>query len=94
MSVGNKTEDRRKTVNARLTLNMEKHLIDSAKEYSAKTGKSLSRLVADFFELLRHDEQLEQASQLPPTVQSLKGVLKGGGATAEDYKKYLEAKHL
>jgi hypothetical protein len=72
---------------------MEKHLIDAAKEYSARTGQSLSRLVADFFELLQH-EHLEQESELPPTVQSLKGVLKGGGATAEDYKKYLEEKHL
>jgi hypothetical protein len=65
---------------------MEKHLIESAKEYSAKTGKSLSRLVADFFELIRH-EHLEQASQLSPTVQSLKGALKDSGAAAEDYKK-------
>jgi hypothetical protein len=72
---------------------MEKHLIDSAKEYSARTGKSLSRLVADFFELIRH-EHLEQASQLPPTVQSLKGVLKGYGATADSYKEYLEEKYL
>lgn len=80
-------------MNARVTLNMEKHLIDSAKEYSARTGKSLSRLVADFFELIRH-EHLEQAPQLPPTVQSLKGILKGSSAMAEDYKKYLEEKHL
>lgn len=80
-------------MNARLTLNMEKHLIDSAKEYSARTGKSLSRLVADFFELLRH-EHLEQESELPPIVQSLKGVLKGGEAATEDYKKYLKEKHL
>lgn len=79
-------------MNARLTLNMEKHLIESAKEYSARTGKSLSRLVADFFELIRQ-EHLEQAPHLPPTVQSLKGVLKGSGATAEDYRKYLEKKH-
>uniref|UniRef100_UPI004055D1AF DUF6364 family protein n=1 Tax=Candidatus Electronema sp. TaxID=2698783 RepID=UPI004055D1AF len=68
-------------MNARVTLNMEKHLIESAKEYSARTGKSLSRLVADFFELIRH-EHLEQASQLSPTVQSLKGALKGRGANA------------
>lgn len=80
-------------MNARVTLNMEKHLIDSAKEYSARTGKSLSRLVADFFELIRQ-EHLEQESQLPPTVQSLKGVLKGSSATTEDYKNYLEEKHL
>lgn len=72
-------------MNARLTLNMEKHLIESAKEYSARTGKSVSRLVADFFELIRQ-EHLEQAPQLPPTVQSLKG----SGATAEDYKKIFE----
>ncbi len=81
-------------MNARVTLNMEKHLIDSAKEYSARTGKSLSRLVADFFEVLIRDEQLNKTSQLPPIVQSLKGVLKGSGETTEEYKKYLEEKHL
>jgi hypothetical protein len=72
---------------------MEKHLIDSAKEYSARTGKSLSRLVADFFELIRQ-EKIEQTPRLPPTVQSLKGILKGSSETTEDYKKYLEEKHL
>jgi hypothetical protein len=72
---------------------MEKRLIDSAKEYSARTGKSLSRLAADFSELIRQ-EHLEQASQLPPTVQSLKGVLKGSGAATDDYKNYLEEKQL
>jgi len=80
-------------VNTRVTLNMEKDLIESAKEYSARTGKSLSRLVADFFELIRQ-EKIEQTLRLPPTVQSLKGILKGSGATTEDYKKYLEEKHL
>ena len=40
-------------MNARVTLNMETHLIDSAKEYSARTGKSPFRLVADFFELIK-----------------------------------------
>lgn len=72
---------------------MEKRLIDSAKEYSARTGKPLSRLAADFFELIRQ-EHLEQTSQLPPAVQSLKGVLKGSGAATDDYKNYLEEKQL
>jgi predicted HicB family RNase H-like nuclease len=34
---------------SKLTLRIEEKLIKAAKEYSAKKGKSLSRLVADFF---------------------------------------------
>lgn len=80
-------------MNAKLTLNMEKHLIESAKEYAAKTGKPLSRLVADFFQMLKNSNA-EKEPQLPPTVASLKGVLKGSGIHQDDYKKYLEEKYL
>jgi hypothetical protein len=72
---------------------MEKHLIDSAKEYAKKNGKPLSRLVADFFQILKNSNAGKEIS-LPPTVASLKGVLKGSGTDKEDYKKYLEEKYL
>lgn len=80
-------------MNAKLILNMEKHLIDSAEEYAAKNGKPLSRLVADFFHILKNSNA-EEEPQLPPTVASLKGVLKGSGIQEEDYKQYLEEKYL
>ena len=40
----------------KLTLRMDDNLIASAKEYSARTGKSVSRIVADFFEIIKNDK--------------------------------------
>ncbi len=80
-------------MNTKLTLRMDDSLIKSAKEYSAQTGKSVSRLVADFFEIIKNDK-LNKEQLLTPTVKSLKGVLKRSNAQEDDYKKYLEEKYL
>lgn len=80
-------------MNTKLILHLDENLIESAKEYSERTGKSMSRIVADFFQMLKNSNT-EKEPQLPPTVQSLKGVLKGSNVKKEDYKKYLEEKYL
>lgn len=80
-------------MNTKLTLRMDDSLIKSAKEYSAQSGKSLSRIVADFFEIIKNDNLITE-QQLTPTVRSLKGALKRGKVLEKDYKKYLEEKYL
>jgi hypothetical protein len=80
-------------MNTKLTLRMDESLIASAKEYSAKTGKSVSRIVADFFQTIKNENQ-EKEQVLPPTVRSLKGALKKGTLGENEYKKYLEEKYL
>ena len=77
----------------KLTLRMDDNLIESAKEYSAQTGKSVSRIVADLFVIIKN-EKINREDALTPTVQSLKGVLKGKQTDENDYKKYLEEKYL
>lgn len=77
----------------KLTLRLDDNLIESAKEYSAKRGKSVSRIVADLFEIIKN-EKLKKEPDLPPTVSSLKGALKGKGINEKDYKKHLEEKYL
>ncbi len=77
----------------KLTLRMDGNLIESAKKYSARTGKSVSRLVADLFEIIKN-EKIPHENPLTPTVRSLKGVLKGTEVDEQDYKKYLEEKYL
>ena len=77
----------------KLTLRMDDNLIESAKEYSAKTGKSVSRIVADLFEIIKNDK-INREDSLTPTVRSLKGVLKGKQLDEKNYKKYLEEKYL
>lgn len=77
----------------KLTLRMDDRLAESAKKYSAKTGKSVSQLVADLFEIITN-ENLKRDFPLTPTVRALKGSLKGKKVSEKDYKKYLKEKYL
>ena len=76
-------------MNTKLTLRLDDHLIASAKEYSAQTGKSVSRIVADFFVIIKN-EKLKENNSITPTVQSLKGILKNTNVSNSNYKNYLE----
>jgi len=80
-------------MNTKLTLRLDDNLIASAKEYSAKTGKSVSKIVSDFFVIIKN-EKLKKSSSVTPTVQSLRGILKHSDLSIKDYKKYLEEKYL
>jgi hypothetical protein len=77
----------------KLTLRLENQLIDQAKLYAAQAGKSLSQLVADYFKLLT-SEKNRSASPSTPITQSLRGLLRESNLDENDYKKYLEGKHL
>jgi hypothetical protein len=76
----------------KLTLRLDDALIRKAKRYSAKSGKSVSRLVADYFLVLTTRQEKEKR-ELSPRVRSLVGILAGSGVTEEDYWRHLEAKH-
>ena len=79
-------------MNTKLTLRLDDQLIESAKEYSAKTGKSVSKIVSDLFVIIKN-ENLKENGSITPTVQSLKGILKDSKIAENDYKNYLEEKH-
>ncbi|WP_067514991.1 DUF6364 family protein [Endozoicomonas ascidiicola] len=78
----------------KLTLRMEPDQVERAKSYAAHHGKSLSQLVADYFDSLTTAEASEEP--LPPLTQKLKGALRSANANMDDndYKKYLEDKYL
>ncbi len=80
----------------KLTLSIEKDLVESAKRQSSLTGKSISRLVEEYFDLLQARDSMARPEppHLTPTVRSLKGILKGEKVTEEDYRKALEEKYL
>lgn len=68
---------------AKLTLRLDADLIESAKSYSRESGKSLSRIVADYFALLTHPGTAQtpasrDAAPLPPLTRALRGCLKRG----------------
>jgi hypothetical protein len=79
----------------KLTLRLDERLIESAKQYSAREGISLSRLVADYFALLDSgtagDTHLQRG--LTPRVRALVGALAPAEAAEEDYRRYLARKH-
>jgi hypothetical protein len=77
----------------KLTLRLEKQLVELAKEYASSQGKSVSKMVADYFILL-NKTQGTQSDELTPIAQSLKGSLGKAQVNKSDYKKYLEEKYL
>ncbi len=79
-------------MNTKLTLRLNRELIETAKKFSREKNKSLSRLVSDFFEMIQKEKKGSQ-EQLPPTVRSLKGILKNSQLKKDDYKRYLEKKY-
>lgn len=78
----------------KLTLRMDAELVKSAKQYAALHGKSLSQLVADYFDDLTR-QSLEE-NKLPPLTKSLKGVLADAEVVLkeDDYKQHLKDKYL
>jgi hypothetical protein len=84
------------TMNTKLTLRLDEDLIQRAKRYSDASGKSLSKLVADYFALIEATPD-ETGGALPPKVRSLLGALApvpGTSAVDErDYRRHLEEKH-
>ncbi len=79
-------------MNTKLTLRMDETIVRKAKIEAKRRGKSVSRMVADFFESLGLEQTLEK--DLPPTTASLIGILKGKEISEEDYKTYLREKYL
>lgn len=80
-------------MSTKLTLQLDEELIERAKSYSKRTGKSVSQLVADYFEMLP-EGTAGKRSRSTPIVSSLRGLLRGTGVEEEDYRRYLEDKHL
>jgi hypothetical protein len=76
----------------KLTLRLDDALIRKAKQFSSKSGKSVSRLVEDYFAAI--GSGLDASGEdLTPRVRSLLGVLAGSHVSETDYKRHIEAKH-
>lgn len=78
---------------SKLTLRLDESLIKRAKERAKEKGTSVSQMVADYFALIESN-QPKQKQELPPITKSLSGILEDIDVQEEDYKKYLEEKHL
>lgn len=81
-------------MNTKLTLSVEKSIIDSAKLYAKKTGKSLSEIIQNYLEKLTLDEEVDNnlSSKLSKIVGSVE--LPKDFNEKEELRKYMENKHL
>ncbi|MHC4874094.1 MAG: DUF6364 family protein [Planctomycetota bacterium] len=63
-------------------------------KYAKKEGKSLSKLVAEFFTAISAKKSHLDKSKLRPVTSKLYGSLKDQDISKEDYKKHIEKKYL
>lgn len=74
-------------MNTKLTLTIEKEVIEIAKEYAKEKGQSLSEMVENYFKLITVNRRKVNPKQLSPKVQKLRGIIKTNGNI--DYKQIL-----
>lgn len=79
-------------MDAKLTLKLDKLIIESAKEYAKEKNISLSKMIENYLQAITNKQKKER--EISPLVQSLIGVI---GNQNEDYKKdytdYLSKKY-
>ncbi len=75
----------------KLTLRLDTRLIQRAKRYAKRSGKSVSTVVADYFSAL--GTPLDDPASLPPKVRSLLGALAASPVDESDYQRHLEQKY-
>ena len=74
-------------MNTKLTLTLEKEVIEIAKAYAKEKGQSLSEMVENYFKLVTIDRRKIKPKELSPRVRRLRGIIK---VTEKiDYKKTL-----
>ena len=76
---------------AKLTLKMDKDVIDSMKNYAANNNKSLSRLVEDFFR--NAIGETKNTIGISPLVKELTGIISEKDMDNAGYIDYLEKKY-
>ncbi|MFA6938511.1 MAG: DUF6364 family protein [Treponema sp.] len=78
-------------MDSKLTLKMDSTVIGSIKEYAANNGKSISKIVEDFFRSLTSPKK--QNDNISPLVKELSGIISEKDLQNLDYTDYLEKKY-
>lgn len=63
-------------MNTKLTLTIEKEVIEIAKKYAKEKGQSLSEMVENYFKFVTSDRKKIKEKQLSSRVRKLRGILK------------------
>lgn len=75
-------------MNTKLTLTIEKEIIERAKNYAKEKNRSLSYIIENYLKTITSEETTSKNEKLHSTVASLKGSFKM--PENMDYKKELE----
>ncbi len=75
-------------MNTKLTLTIEKEIIERAKNYAKAKNRSLSDIIENYLKALTKDDLHKKNEKLSPLVKSLKGSFKM--PKNMDYKKELQ----
>lgn len=79
-------------MNTKLTLNIDKRVIDQAKNYAKNNRVSLSKLIENYLDSLT--KKSEKKPNVSPLVESLTGVIPSGKYDDKnDYKDFLSKKY-
>ncbi len=63
-------------MSSKLTLTIQKEIIETAKEYAKEKGLSLSEMVESYFKLVTVNRKINTKKQLSPKVRKLRGIIK------------------
>ncbi|MET4081610.1 sulfur relay (sulfurtransferase) DsrC/TusE family protein [Pedobacter sp. UYP30] len=74
-------------MNTKLTLTIEKKVIEVAKVYAKEKGQSLSEMVENYFKFVTLSRNKIKEKQLSPNVRKLRGIIKADDKF--DYKQIL-----
>ena len=79
-------------MNTKLTLNLDKSVIDEAKSYAKKNQVSLSKLIENYLNSLVRTSH-KQPTKISPLVKSLTGVISSEVDDKKSYGDYLTEKY-
>ncbi|MCG2462913.1 DUF6364 family protein [Flavobacteriaceae bacterium F89] len=74
-------------MNTKLTLTIEREIIERAKEYAKEKNRSLSDIIENYLKIITKEDRENIGKPLNPVVKSLKGSFKTNKKM--DYKKEL-----
>lgn len=78
-------------MNTKLTLNIDKSIIEDAKSYAKENKVSLSKLIENYLSSLTKSSEKE--SKISPLVESLTGVISPNIDEHKSYRDYLSEKY-
>ena len=77
----------------KLTLRLDEDLIERAKRYGKRAGRSVSQMVADYFALL-DQELVDEDGEVTPIVASLRGSLREVEVDTREVRRQRLERHL